>query len=94
MGWTPPSLNLSDSYDATFGWYEIIGLVRNDSDRLVQFVSPVATLYDASGMARDCDFTYVNSTDLDPGQSSSFDMLSTGRDFSDITSYRIQVDGD
>lgn len=93
----PPQLtpySLSGAYNDTFGWYEIIGLVRNDSDRLVQFVSPIATLYDANGMARACDFTYVNSTDLDLGQSSSFDMLSTGRDFGDITSYRIQVDGD
>jgi len=92
----PPLLtpySLSGSYDSTFGWYDIIGLVRNDSDRLVEFVSPVATLYDGNGKARACDFTYVNSTDLEPDQSSSFEITSSGRDFIDITNYRVQVDG-
>jgi hypothetical protein len=85
--------NDSGSYDPTYGWYEIIGEVRNDDVVRIEYVSPVGTLYTASGVVLGCDFTYVNSTHLDPGQISAFDMLSTGRDYIDVDSYRLQVDG-
>jgi hypothetical protein len=86
-------LNDSGSYDSTFGWYEIIGQVRNDHGTRVEYVSPVGTLYDASGIVIGCDFTYVNATHLDPGQTSSFEMTFIGRDYTDAASYRLQVDG-
>lgn len=85
--------NDSGSYDSTFGWYRIIGQVRNDHGTRVEYVSPVGTLYNASGRVVGCDFTYVNSTHLDPGQTSSFKITFSGRDYSDVTSYRLQVDG-
>jgi len=68
-------------------------MVRNDHGTRVDFVSPVGTVYNAAGKVVGCDFTYVNSTDLDPGQSSSFEMTFLGRDYSDVTSYQLQVDG-
>jgi hypothetical protein len=40
-----------------------------------------------------CDFTFVNSTDLNPGQSSAFDMQFVGRNYNDVASHRIQIDG-
>jgi hypothetical protein len=86
-------LNNSGSYNPTYGWYEIIGQVRNDHDRRVEYVSPIGTLYNASGTAVGCDFTYVNSTHLDPGQTSSFKMVFSGRNYTDVSSYRLQVDG-
>ena len=92
----PPKLtpySHSGSYNVTYGWYEIIGLVRNDAERYVEYVKPVATLYDRSGNARECDYTYVNSTHLESGQSSAFEMTATGRDYSDIRTYRVQVTG-
>lgn len=85
--------NVSASYDPTYGWYEIIGQVRNDQGTRVEYVSPVGSLYNSTGKVIGCDFTYVNSTHLDPGQTSAFDMLFTGRDYADATNYRIQVDG-
>ncbi len=86
-------INDSGSYDPTFGWYEIIGQVRNDNGSRVEYVSPVGTIYNASGKVIGCDFTYVSSTDLNPGQISSFEMTFVGRDYTDVTSYRLQVDG-
>lgn len=75
--------------------YHIIGQVRNDTGKAVKFVQPVGTLYDAAGRAIDCDFTFVNSTDLAVGQTSAFDMGFIGRaSYSDVASYRLQVDGD
>lgn len=86
--------NDSGSYDSTFGWYEIIGQVRNDLGSRVEYVSPVGTIYNSSGTVVGCDFTYVNSTHLDAGQTSSFEMTFIGRDYADVASYRLQVDGD
>lgn len=91
-----PNLTLSNdsgSYDSTFGWYEIIGQVRNDHGSRVEFVSPVGTVYNSSGKVIGCDFTYANSTHLDTGQTSSFKITLSGRDYYDVTSYRLQVDG-
>jgi hypothetical protein len=83
------------TYDPGDGSYSILGFVRNDNDFRVESVQPIGTLYDASGTAVGCGYTYVSSTDLDPGQSSSFEMRFSGyyRDYADVASYRLQVDG-
>lgn len=85
--------NDSGSYKSGLGWYEIVGQVRNDHGTRVEYVSPVGTLYNASNTVVGCDFTFVSSTHLDPGQASSFKMIFSGRDYADVTSYRIQVEG-
>ena len=82
----------SGSYDSGFGYYEIIGQVRNDHGSRVEYVQPVGTLYNDSGIVVGCDFTYVDSTDLNSGQTSPFTMLFVWRDYVDVTSYRLQVD--
>lgn len=86
-------VNDSSSYDPNYGWYEILGQVRNDHGARVEYVSPVGTVYNSSSTVIGCDFTFVNSTHLEPGQISSFEMLFTGRDYGDGSSYRLQVDG-
>lgn len=85
--------NHSGAYDPTFQWYEVIGQVRNDHGTRVEYVSPVGTLYDESGTVLGCHFTFVNSTHLDPGQTSAFKIVFSGRDYVDVASYRLQVDG-
>jgi len=87
------ALNVSGSYESSFGWYEILGEIRNDNTNPVNYVSPIATLYNASGNVIGCDFTFVNSTHLAPAQKSSFEITSSGRDYSDVSNYRVQVDG-
>ena len=86
-------INDSGAYDATFHSYAVLGQVRNDDSVQVKFVSVTATLYNANGQAIGCDFTYVNSTDLDAGQTSSFSLSTTGRDYSDVTTYALQAMG-
>jgi hypothetical protein len=91
-----PNLTVLDDsglYNSYYGWYEIIGLVRNDHGSRVEYVQPVGTLYNVSGTVVDCDFTFVNSTHLDPGQTSSFELTFYWGNYSDVTSYRLQVDG-
>ena len=93
---SPPSnltiFNDSGAYNSTFGWYTIIGQVRNDGTVPITYVQPIGTLYNSTNTVIGCDFTFVNSTDLSPGQTSSFEMYFMGRDYFDAFSYRLQVD--
>ncbi len=75
------------------GYYSILGMVRNENSFKVTSVNVVGTLYDASGRAVGCGASYVNSYDIDPGQSSAFKFDISGRDFSDVVNYRLQADG-
>jgi hypothetical protein len=86
---------LGDTHNIdTLGYYHILGQVRNDTGKQVKFVQPIATLYNGAGQAVDCDFTYVNSTDLAVGQTSAFDIGFIGRPlYTDVTSYHLQTDG-
>lgn len=86
-------LNDSGSYDPQNGYYRIIGQVRNDHGARVEYVKPVGTLYNSSSKVVGCSYTYVNSTHLDPGQISVFEIDYYGRDYRDVASYRLQVDG-
>ncbi len=86
--------NHSGSYEQTYGWYRVIGLVKNNSNETVRYVQPIATLYNSAGKVIDCDYTFVNGTDLDSNESSSFEMTFTGRDnYIDASTYKLQVDG-
>jgi len=75
--------------------YRIVGFIRNDNDFQVKYVQPIATLYNASNIVIGCEYTTVSSTDLDPGQSSSFEFDFGFWNWSgeDVALYRIQVDG-
>ena len=86
--------NVTGSYNPTYDNYKILGQVRNDHGSEVRFVSPVGTLYNTAGTVVDCDFTYPNTYHLGPGQTSSFEMWFSSRGYADVTSYRLQVDGD
>jgi hypothetical protein len=86
-------IGVSTSIDSS-GDYHILGQVRNDMTVQVKFVQEVGTLYNAAGTALACDFTYVNSTDLAPGQTSAFDMAFFGRSsYADVATYHLQLDG-
>jgi hypothetical protein len=87
-------LSPSGSVTPSTGSYHLIGQVRNDNGTTVNYVQPVGTLYSIAGTVVGCSFAYVNSTHLAPGQTSSFDMLFTGRNYSDVANWRVQVDGD
>jgi hypothetical protein len=76
-----------------FGWFQILGQVRNDHGSVVADVMTVGTLYNATGHVVGCDFAYLDS-DPPPGGTGNLEMLFVGRDYSDVTSYRIQVDGE
>lgn len=86
-------LNPVTSVDPTFKWYVVTGQVRNDRTDTVELVAPVVTLYNSSGIVVGCGNDYVDGFDLNPGQTSAFEINVMGRDFSDVTNHRLQVDG-
>jgi hypothetical protein len=88
--------NDNGTYNPDNGSYGILGFARNDNDVQVRYVQLIVTLYNTSGTVVGCGYTSVNSTHLDPGQSSSFELTFSGyyRDYADVASYRMQVDGD
>lgn len=87
------AFNDSGIYNTTFGWYEIIGQIRNDSTKRIKSVKAVSTLYNDIGTAIGCGSGYVSSDDLEPGQTSAFKIITTGRDYRDVGSYRLQAEG-
>ncbi|MCG8348666.1 MAG: FxLYD domain-containing protein [Chloroflexales bacterium] len=74
--------------------YRMLGQVRNDDVRRSTYVQPIITLYDAAGMVFDCDFTFVQSTNLDPGQTSAFELNFLSRTtYINVATHRVAVDG-
>jgi len=77
-----------------YGYYSIIGFMRNDDSVLVEWTRAIATLYNAQGKVVGCDTGYTNADSLAPGQISSFEVWSFYRDsYSDVTNYKLQADG-
>ncbi len=95
-GTVPPSMTISNTSGSIgpYGDFQLLGMVRNNTSSTIRFVQPVGTLYNSSGKVVDCDFTFVDGTDIDAGQSSSFKMQFFSRgSYSDVATYRVQVDG-
>lgn len=73
------------------GWFHIVGEVRNNSDRPMEFIEVVATLYDDTNNVTGTDFTYTYLNVIPPGGKSPFE---TGTDeYAGTTQYKLQVQG-
>ncbi|HEX7976212.1 MAG TPA: FxLYD domain-containing protein [Anaerolineales bacterium] len=89
-----PILNTSGEYVKDSGDYIISGQVRNDQGSRINGVKPVGTLYNPAEKVIGCELTYVESMNLNPGAISSFKIDFYGRNYKDVNSFRVQVDGD
>ncbi len=69
---------------------EFLGEIKNDGDKKAQNVKITFTIKGSGGNVLDTAFTYVNSNDLDPGQTSSFDCLSQAP-YSQVSSYEYEI---
>jgi hypothetical protein len=84
------SINVIEDY---FGDVKFLGEIRNDGDAKALFVKITFTMKDGAENVIGVDFTYVNSTDLDPGQTSSFECY-TSVSYSDMDSYTYEISWD
>jgi hypothetical protein len=75
--------------------YKIIGQVKNNGNQRSNDVGVSGTLYNIPGVPVGCEYDYVESRDLNPGQVSSFqiDFISYYRDYHDVNSYKLRVSG-
>jgi hypothetical protein len=91
-----PALTIynENAYVNQYGWYEIIGFVRNDDTVQITNTEIIATVYSADATPLDCDSALANTSTLNPSESSSFKNTFTGRDdYNDVADYRLQTDG-
>lgn len=94
---TPPvNLAIADSYtirNKLYGYFEIAGSVRNNDTVTANFVTPTATLYDASGTVIACSYAWIDNPtlNLSPKQTSTFQINFPGIDYDSVYSYRLQV---
>ncbi len=72
-----------------FGWYEVVGEVRNTGSTLARYVQVVATFYDASGAVIDTSSSYTNPSDISPASAAPFKVWSTKG--SSVARYKLVV---
>lgn len=90
-----PNLTLYNHHGTLLpdGSYKILGYVRNDESHRLEGVEIEGALYNATGIIVGCGLTWPSSDKLDPGQTSSFELNYYYRNYSDVSSYRLQADG-
>jgi len=95
MAWSNLAIYSDHGAHQPDGSYKILGFVRNDEGSRVEGVRIEGALYNASSIIVGCSSTSGSNSKLDPGQASSFELNYSYyyRDYSDVTSYRLQVDG-
>jgi len=71
--------------------YEIIGRVRNPTTVVLRSAELVGTLYNRSRQVIGCDYVYASTSELEPGQISSFKLTYGGyaRDYVDVAHYAL-----
>jgi hypothetical protein len=76
------------------GDYEIVGQVRNDGTQRAESVEVISTLYDANGTVVDCEESYIYTTDLNPGETSSFKVTFSQRaSYENVAGYHLYIQG-
>ena len=74
----------------TSGNAEFLGEIKNDGDEKALNVKITFTIKDSGENVLDTAFTYIDSNDLDPGQTSNFDCLSNAP-YSQVSSYEYEI---
>jgi len=72
------------------GDIKFLGEIQNNGNGKALFVRISFTMKDVAGNVIGTDFTYVNSTDLEPGQISSFECW-TETPYTDIDSWTYEI---
>ena len=91
-GYAPPELTLLDVQYLRPA-HDIIGRVRNDDTKAVEFVGAEATLYSSVVKVVDCDHSYTNNTTLVPEQVSAFQISFLYSTSTEVGSYSVRAFG-
>ena len=92
-----PALSISNQSGnaGSYGYYETLGIITNNTASTVSYVNAIASLYIGNGLIVGCDFGYINADPphLAPGQQRSFDISTWLPDPYAVTRYKLQADG-
>lgn len=69
-------LKVGDGYLDDIGFYHQVGEVTNNGDRTASFVEVSAAFYDGDGKIVDAAFGYTSPSEINPGQTHSFEIIS------------------
>jgi len=88
-----PAIEVTEtSLSSENGMIQVAGTVKNISDRRLEWVSSVVTFLDDAGNEIDAQDGLIDQ-DMDPGQSSTFSIVSLNMDAVDFTVQFVDVDG-
>lgn len=87
-------MNLNGGVTQPNNRYRILAQIRNDHTARVNSVKAIGTLYNSTGTPVGCSYDYVGGYYLDPGETGAIEIVYTDRDYSDVTEYHLQADGD
>ena len=94
-GVTAPSLtklSVTTGYDGT-GVPKILGQIRNDGNGRANSVQAIGTLFNVNNKVIGCDSAYVSSTNLNSGQTSSFQINFWPYSYPPIDTFSLQAYG-
>ena len=90
-----PLLSISNHSGSpgSYGYYETLGIITNNTASTVSGVNAVASLYVNNGLVVGCNYSYASLSELAPGQQSSFNTYTWLPDPYAVTRYKLQADG-
>jgi len=84
-------LSHSSNLDA-YGWYNVVGEVKNVGTQSAEYVQVIATFYNSAGTVIGTEFTFTSPSDLAADQTAPFEMTVLDTTVSaQIASYELQV---
>ena len=91
----PPNITLYNHQGGSggYGYYSIVGQMRNDDSVFVDYAEAIAILYNSQGKVVGCDSGYGAIYGLNPGQATSFTIWSILEDDVSVAGYALVSDG-
>ena len=97
IGQGPPAglalLSINKEYDPASGHLTLDGEIKNNSSGTINMVKAVGTLYRVGGKVVGCSSEYISGINLAAGKKSTYRIEYSDRNYSNVTDFRVQVDG-
>jgi len=85
-------MSVGSSHLDDIGSYHIVGEVTNQGNEKATFVKVSGAFYNSSNTVVASDFTFTDPQDLEPGQTTPFDITVSVPMANEITSASVDVD--
>jgi hypothetical protein len=85
-------LRVGESFYDTIGWYHIVGEITNRGTSTAKSVEVSAAFYDSQGQVLAADYTYTQPSDIPPGETAPFEIISFTSTGSAISSASVNAE--